>query len=142
MSHFLTFVLVPPGEPDAARRAREMLLPYFAPDGPYSPENPSAKCDGFVVGGRFDGQLYGAEPEYNLTPAEFQKRYGLDVLRDEQNVRAASEVPDGVTPYAVVTPGGEWLDCERRDAAVWEAEVRRLLRLHADCVVVAVDCHC
>lgn len=142
MSHFLTFVLVAPGEADVARRAREMLEPYFAPEGLYAVANPSAKFDGFIIGGRFDGQLFGAEPEYNLTPAEFQKRYGLDVLRDEQNVRAASEVPAGLTPYAVVTPGGRWLDCERRDAAGWKAEVRRLLRLHADCTVVAVDCHC
>jgi hypothetical protein len=138
----LTFVLVAPGEADIARRAHEMLGPYFAPDGLYSAENPSAKFDACVIGGRFDGQLFDAEPMYNLTPAEFQKRYGLDVLRDEDNIRAASEVPTGLIPYAVITPGDEWLDCESRDAAGWKAEVRRLLRLHADCMVVAVDCHC
>lgn len=142
MSHFLTFVIVGPGEADPARRARELLAPYFAPDGPYSAENPSGKFDGYVVGGRFDGQLYGAAPMYGLTPAEFQRRYGADVLRDDDNIRAASEVPAGLTPYAVITPAGEWLDCEGRDAARWEAEVGRLLRLHADCRVVAVDCHC
>lgn len=142
MSHFLTFVLVAPAESDPARRARELLAPYFSPDGPHSFENPSAKFDGFVIGGRFDGQLYGAEPMYNLTPAEFQRRYGLDVLKDEANIRAASEVPSGLTPYAVVTPGGEWLDCEGRDSAAWRAEVRRLLALHAGCLVVAFDCHC
>lgn len=142
MSHFLTFVLVAPGEADAARRAHELLKPYFAPDGPHSDENASAKFDGFVIGGRFDGQLYDAEPVYSLTPAEFQRRYGLDVLEDADNIRAASEVPAGLTPYAVVTPGGEWLDCGNRDAAAWRAEVRRLLVRHSDCLVVAVDCHC
>ena len=142
MSHFLTFVLVRPGEADAAQRARELLAPYFAPDGVHAPDNASAKFDGCVVGGRFDGQLYGAEPMYNLTPAEFQRRYGFDVLRDGDNVRAASEVPAALTPYAVVTPEGEWLDCEGKDAARWRAEVRGLLRLHAACVAVAVDCHC
>lgn len=142
MSHFLTFVIVEAGADEAARRAHEMLAPYFASDGLYSGEKPRAKFDGCVIGGRFDGQLFGAEPEYNLTPAEFQRRYGLDVLRDEDNVRAASEVPAKLTPYAVVTPAGEWLDCEKKDAGVWRAEVRELLRLHARCVVVAVDCHC
>ena len=119
-----------------------MLAPFFASDGPYSGENPQAKFDGFVIGGRFDGQLFDAEPMYNLTPAEFQQRYGLDVLRDEDNIRAASEVPAGLTPYAVVTPAGEWLDCEKKDAARWRAEVKELLRLHVRCMVVAVDCHC
>jgi len=119
-----------------------MLTPYFAPDGLYSSDNPSAKFDGCVIGGRFDGQLRGAEPTYNLTPAEFQRRYGFDVLKDEDNISVASEVPAGLTPYAVVTPVGEWLDCENKDAAAWKSEVKRLLRLHADHLVVAVDCHC
>jgi hypothetical protein len=142
LSHFLTFVIVEAGAADAARRAYELLTPYFAPDGPHSGENPSAKFDGCVIGGRFDGQLFDAAPEYNLTPDEFQRRYGLDVLRDEDNMRAASEVPAGLTPYAVVTPAGEWLDCEDKHAARWTAEVKELLRRHARCVVVAVDCHC
>jgi hypothetical protein len=141
VSHFLTFVLVGPGEADPARRAHELLAPYFAEEM-YDPGNPSAKFDGYVIGGRFDGQLYGAEPQYNLTPAEFQRRYGLDVLRDEDNVRAAPDVPAELTPYALVTPEGAWLDRENKDAARWRAEVRGLLRLHADAVVVAVDCHC
>ena len=142
MSHFLTFVIVEDGAADPAQRAHEMLAPYFASDGLYSGENPSARFDGCVIGGRFDGQLFDAEPMYNLTPAEFQQRYGLDVLREEENIRAASEVPAGLTPYAVVTPAGEWLDCEKKGAAVWAAEVKGLLRRYADCMVVAVDCHC
>lgn len=142
MSHFLTLVLVRPGEADAAQRARELLAPYFAPDGVHAPANTSARFDGYVVGGRFDGQLYGAEPMYNLTPSEFQSRYGFDVLRDEHNMREASGVPAALTPYAVVTPEGAWLDCEGKTAAGWKAEVRELLRLHAGCVAVAVDCHC
>lgn len=142
MSHFLTFVIVEAEAADVPQRAHEMLAPYFASDGLYSVENPSAKFDGCVIGGRFDGQLFDAEPMYNLKPAEFQQRYGLDVLRDEENIRAASEVPAGLTPYAVVMPSGEWLDCEKKDSARWRAEVRELLRLHARCMVVAVDCHC
>jgi hypothetical protein len=142
LSHFLTFVFVAREEADVERRVRELLGPYFAPDGVYPSGSRRAKCDGYVIGGRYDGQLFGAEPEYGLTPAEFQKRYGLDVLRDEQNIRPASEVPEGLVPYAVVTPEGAWLDCEKRSAAGWAKEVKGLLLRYADCVVVAVDCHC
>ena len=142
MSHFLTFVLVGRGEGEVARRVRELLGPYFAPDGVHASGGPRAKCDGYVIGGRYDGQLFGAGPEYNLTPAEFQGRYGLDILKDDNNIRAAAEVPEGLVPYAVVTPEGAWLDCEKKGAAAWAAEVKGLLRRHADCLVVAVDCHC
>lgn len=142
MSHFLTFVLIGREDADVVRRVDALIGPYFAPDGVYSSGDARAKCDGYVIGGRYDRQLFGAEPEYNLTPPEFQERYGLDVLRDEDNIRPASEVPVGLVPYAVVTPEGAWLDCERKRAAVWAAEVRELLRRYADRVVVAVDCHC
>lgn len=141
MSHFLTFVFVAREEADVERRVREALAPYFAAEGVYSSVNPRAKCDGYVIGGRYDGQLFGAEPEYDLTPTEFQERYGFDVLKDENNIRSASEVPQGLVPYAVVTPEGAWLDCARKGAAVWAAEVKGLLRRYADCLVVAVDCH-
>jgi hypothetical protein len=142
MSHFLTFVFVGRVEADVAGRVRELMKPYFERDGVNPSDGRPAKCDGYVIGGRYDGQLFGAEAEYDLTPAEFQQRYGLDVLKDESNLRSASEVPEGLVPYAVVTPEGAWLDCEKKGAAVWAAEVKELLRLHADCLVVAVDCHC
>lgn len=137
----MTFVLVDE-QTDVTRSVRELMQPYFAPEGAYMPENPRAKCDGYVIGGRYDGQLFGAEPEYNLTPLEFQERYGLDVLKDEKNIRPASEVSDGLVPYALVTPDGAWLDCEKKGAARWAAEVQGVLRRYADCLVVAVDCHC
>lgn len=142
MSHFLTFVLVGREDADVVRRVDALMGPYFAADGVSSSGDAGAKCDGYVIGGRYDGQLFGAEPEYNLTPAEFQERYGLDVLKDENNIRPASEVPEGLVPYAVVTPEGAWLDCERKGAAAWAAEVKSLLLRYANCVVVAVDCHC
>ena len=142
MSHFLTFVLVGREESDVERRVRELMGPYFAAEGVYASGGGRAKCDGYVIGGRYDGQLFGAEAEYGLTPQEFQKRYGFDVLKDENNVRAASEVPEGLVPYAVVTLEGAWLDCEKKGARRWQEEVKGLLRRYADCLVVAVDCHC
>ena len=128
MSHFLTFVFVAREESDVERGVSELMGPYSAPEGACPSGNTRAKCDGYVIGGRYDGQLFGAEPEYGLTPAEFQGRYGLDVLKDENNVRPASEVPEGLVPYAVVTPEGAWLDCERKGAAGRAAEVKGLLR--------------
>ena len=142
MSHFLTFVFVAHEESDVGQRVRELMGPYFAAEGVDAAGETRAKCDGYVIGGRYDGQLFGAEPEYNLTPAEFRGRYGLDILKDENNIRPASEVSEGLVPYAVVTPEGAWLDCERKSAAVWAAEVKGLLRRYAGCLVVAVDCHC
>jgi hypothetical protein len=142
LSHFLTFVFVPREDSNVERRVWELMGPYFAAEGVYASGDARAKCDGYVIEGRYDGQLFGAEAEYGLTPGEFQERYGLDVVKGENNVRAASEVPEGLVPYAVVTPEGGWLDCERKGAAAWAAEVRGLLRRYANCVVVAVDCHC
>jgi hypothetical protein len=142
MSHFLTFVLVERGEADVAGKVRELMRPYFATDDGHSSGDRLAKCDGYVIGGRFDGQLFGAAAEYNLTPAEFQRRYGFDVLKDEQNIRAAPEVPAELIPYAFVTPEGAWLDRVKKGPAAWAAEVRELLRRYANCLVVAVDCHC
>lgn len=138
----MTFVIVGREAADARRKVDELLAPYFGEELADGSINPRFKCDGYVVGGRFDGQIYGAEPVYNLTPAEFQRRYGLDVIKPEDNLRAAAEVPADLTPYAVVTPRGEWLDCEGKRPAAWRAEVRRLLDEHADQLVAAVDCHC
>jgi hypothetical protein len=142
MSHFLTFVFIARKESEVERKVRELMGPYFAADGVYMSGDARAKCDGYVIGGRYDRQLFGAEPEYGLTPSEFQGRYGFDVLKEEENVRPASEVPAGLVPYAVVTPEGAWVECGKKGAAVWAAEVKGLLRRYADWMVVAVDCHC
>jgi hypothetical protein len=98
------------------------------------------KCDGFVIGGRYDQQILGAPPMYNLTPPEFQKRYGLDVIRVEDNVRPAVDVPSSLIPYAVIAPGGEWFECN--DYADWPAKFAELIKQYSDQLVVAVDCHC
>lgn len=140
MSHFLTFVLVEREEGDPERRADELLWPYF--DDDRADRNSEPKCDGFTIGGRYDGQIYGAPPMYNLTPTEFQKRYGLDVVKPADNIRAAADVPEDLVPYAIVTPQGEWFDCERKDREVWKTEARELLERYREFLVVAIDCHC
>jgi sensor domain CHASE-containing protein len=140
MSHFLTFVIVSRAEADVAQKAHDLLFPYF--DRAIAANKPRAKCDAFIIGGRFDQEIYGVEPMYDLTPDEFEQRYGMDVVKAENNIRPAAEVPKGLVPYAVVTPEGEWFDCENRDKERWRVEAEALLQRYANYLVVAMDCHC
>lgn len=140
MSHFLTFVIVSREEPDVEQQAHDLLYPYF--DRDLAASKPRAKCDAFIIGGCYDQEIYGVEPMHNLTPDEFEQRYGMDVVKAEDNIRPAAEVPKGLVPYAVVTPEGEWFDCENKDEESWKVEAEALLQRYANYLVVAVDCHC
>jgi len=93
MSHHLAVVLVDPeqSEEEIEHQANSLLYPH---SNVGDPEKEDFKCDGWVIGGRFDGQIYGARPEYGLSPKEFQKRYGFDVLKAESNIRAVSSIPE------------------------------------------------
>jgi hypothetical protein len=142
MSHFLTFVFVEPQEDDHARRAEELMTPYFHAGGAYNSGNPMTKCDGFFIGGRYDQEIFGVEPMYNLTPDQFEERYGFDVVKAKNNIRLAPEVPRQLIPYAIVRPDGSWLDCERKAKAEWASEVGEVLQRYGEHYVVAVDCHC
>jgi hypothetical protein len=140
MSHFLTVVLVDPKEAAPADAAKALMRPYFAPDLGDAP--PEAKCDGFRIGGQSDGDIWGKEQHYNLTPDEYQARYGLDVVRTEDNIRPVSELRPGLVPFAAVTPDGRWHDCEGKEDVQWEAEWSALLRQYSGHLAVAIDCHC
>jgi hypothetical protein len=140
MSHFLTFVIVSPGEANIEQRINLLVDPYFDNEEREQTADDQIKCDGFVIGGRYDQEIFGVEPTHNLTPPEFEKRYGLDVIRIEDNVRPARDVPRKLIPYAIVTPKGEWF--ERNDYEDWPAKVEQLLQEHDQYLVVAVDCHC
>jgi hypothetical protein len=154
MSHFLTLVLVGGAEPDPARKSHELMMPYFEfdvdnddeddEDGEDDEDNPltKAKCDGFVIGGRYDGAIWGKEQHYNLSPTEFQKRYGFDVIRTDDNIRPISELVDDLVAYAIITPDGKWYDCEKKTREEWLQEFQQILKQHQDCVAVAIDCHC
>ena len=140
MSHFLTFVFVSPNEANIEQRVNELVDPYFDNEDREESPDDQIKCDGFVIGGRYDQEIFGVEPRYNLTPPEFEKRYGLDVIRVEDNVRPARDIPKKLVPYAIVTPQGEWFECN--DYQDWPARVQQLLLEHNEYLVVAVDCHC
>lgn len=138
MSHTLALVLVPAGEPDPAGRATGMLKRYWISDLADKYDlNPEAKCDGFTIGGRYDGKIWGKPQDYDLTPAEFQARYGFDVVTDDDNIRPVGAlVPvEDLRVGAIVTPDGTWHDCGTEEVA------RELLAEHGDCLAVAFDCH-
>jgi hypothetical protein len=138
MAHFLAIVLVEPGGPEPAAAAEARMMPYFDRDL----LGPAARCDGFTVGGQYDGELWGREQHHTLAPAEFRARYGLDVVRPEDNIRPVAAIRPGLIPYAVVTPDGAWRDCEGKDDTAWAAEWSALREEFRDHLAVAVDCHC
>ena len=139
MAHFLTLVLLDPDEPDYVASADARLRRYFSRDLGASED---AKCDGFVIGGRFDGDIWGKEQHHDLTPAQYQARYGLDKIKTEDNVRPVFDLRDALVPFAVVMPDGAWRDAEGKSDEDWEAEWRALRDAHRFHVAVAFDCHC
>ncbi len=144
MSHTLALVLVPAGEPDPAARATALMERYWISDlADKYDHNPEAKCDGFTIGGRYDGIIWGKEQNYNLTPAEFQERYGFDVVTDDDNIRLVGQlVPvEQLRVGAIVTPDGAWHGWTRKTGDTWDDTARELLAQHGDCLAVAFDLH-
>ena len=140
MSNFLTFVFVSPDEANIEQRVNALVDPYLYYEDREPIDEDQIKCYGFVIGGRYDQEIFGVEPMHNLAPPEFEKRYGLDVIRIEDNVRPAPEVPRKLIPDAIVTAAGEWFEGNESDD--WPAKVEELLQEHNQYLVVAVDCHC
>jgi hypothetical protein len=144
VTHFLTLVLVDGSDPDPVARARHMMRRFWA-DEPLDEAGqriPDWKCDGFVVEGRYDGEIWGKEQHYNLTPDQFQQRYGLDVVRPEDNVRPVSELVPDLLPFAVVTPDGDWVDRDGVSEQAWRTAFRALRAKYNERIAVAIDCHC
>jgi hypothetical protein len=145
MSHFMTLVLVDEAEPDPVARAEGLMAAYWGSeffDEETGCRLAHVKCDGFVVGGQYDGVIWGKEQHYNLKPGDYQRRYGLDVVRPEDNARPVSRLVPDLLPYAVITPDGEWFERDRLSEQAWRDEVRSLLDRNATRMAVAIDCHC
>lgn len=144
MSHFLALVLVDESDPDPAARAESTMMKYRA-DERFDDNGQRVadwKCDSFVIGGRYDGEIWGKEQHYNLRPDEFQRRYGLDVVEPEDNIRPVAELVPDLLPFAIVLPEGRWIDWEGKAEQAWREEVRELLAEHGGRIAVAIDCHC
>jgi hypothetical protein len=142
MAHFLALVLVEAGDPDPIARAERMMAAYWVADLADRARKPEARCDGFVVGGRYDGIIWGKEQHHDLSPDEFRRRYGLDVVRPEDNVRPVAQLVPELLPYAIVTPVGGWVDRGGESVEGWRGVVDALLARHREHLAVAIDCHC
>jgi hypothetical protein len=150
MSHFLTLVLLPADTPDPAERGEQVMERFWIADladrwdpdddsdeGRILPGMENAKCDGFIIGGRYSGDILGREPHYVVKDG----REYIDP-RAEDNICLAGKAASDTAPYAVVTPDGCWHEWTRETAGSWDAIARDLLARHSDCVAVAFDCHC
>jgi hypothetical protein len=113
---------------------------YREPDGDVA--RPPYKFDYCIIGGRYDGLITGKEQHYNLSPDEFEKRYGVDVITPEANRCGVLDLPADIVPDAIVTPDGTWHDDLGQPWNDWEREARRILHQHSTHQAVALDCHC
>lgn len=111
--------------------------------------NPDARFDWYVIGGRWDGAVLG-----RLT-----KHDPYDETRARHNVISTTALAgapylEDLLPHCVVTPDGSWHECETlvvegwmnwrletKDEDAWLREVRDLLARHPDHRVVGVDIH-
>ncbi|MGI9404814.1 MAG: hypothetical protein ACR2O4_00460 [Hyphomicrobiaceae bacterium] len=139
MAHFLTVVIVGANVPAPVELAENFMRAYFSPDLALSPD---AKCDGYTIGGRYDGMLFGKEQNYNLTPSEFESRYGFDAVRQEDNAWPVAGVISDILPFAVIAPDGAWFDRDNKPDEQWRKESLAILEEYPDHLAVAFDCHC
>jgi hypothetical protein len=140
MSHFLTLVIVNSTEANPGAKAKALMKPYCDPY--YNMTPLQRKCEYFVIGGQYDGIIWGKEQHYNLSPQEFQRRYGLDVVQVEDNICPISAIVPELIPYAIITPDGAWHDCAAQSHEEWIQEYHNILHQHQEKLVVAIDCHC
>ena len=151
MSHFVTVVLVPPSVPrehleDAVAR---MLAPFDEnlPAAAQGPSPHDGKWDWHVIGGRWDGWLYGPERHEAAPNASAGSTIG-------NNARIVRDIPmedPFYLPFAVLTPEGHWHEVGRMGAFAlvreemprdqWHRFVQGLYAAYPDHVAVAVDCH-
>jgi len=106
--------------------------------------NEQAEWDWYRIGGRFDGLLTGIERPstdrgFNFAASHEQLEYNALLCRDIR--------PD-FSPYAVLTPDGEWhaggwsyMDPSDEQAAEWNRQVRAWFDQYPNNWAVGVDCH-
>jgi hypothetical protein len=134
--------------------------------------NPNEKWDWYEVGGRYTGVLDSYDPtadpdnwetcrlchgtgqrtdmvvESGCNLCHGSGRALKDQLKPHPgDTCPAAELPTDYTPYAVVTPIGEWYEIAQPGyhGMVWEeqwmAQVRDLLQRHSDCLATIADVH-
>lgn len=114
MSHELVLIFLDPDTPE--RKIEDAVDKLMEPHSDVrDPNNPDAKCDGWIIGGRFDKMIFGVQPEYGLSPEEFQKRYGMrfEHVKVISNVRPVSEMPEDFFREVdvILSADGKWNSC-------------------------------
>jgi|GEM_PF-5907103 len=155
MSHELLVVLLPSSvsNEDIEKAVNALVRPHSDLD---DADRPDSRCDGWVIGGRFDGSVYGRPLEYGLSVEEFQARYGFDYEKVEQgsNVRPVCQIEEAfwIETNAFLTPNGIWTSCfdpQFKDLAFenptngpkWKHFLSTMVASHQDSLAVVVDVH-
>lgn len=110
--------------------------------------NPHSKWDWWVIGGRWDGDLAGAE---QLDDGQGGFNFGDEFHTVERNVvRLADSKPSGA-PYAFLTPEGEWvakgemgwwgISHGDAEAEEWEDTWTKVRQEYGENFAVQLDCH-
>lgn len=119
----------------------------------FSETNPEGKWDWCVIGGRWDGWIFGPDQERASRDAK-GFNFGDEHHTVENNTRPVHDIPiddPHYVPFAVVTPDGEWHEAGTMNmwAIVtdaispdeWHKQVKDVLAQYPNNLAVAVDCH-
>lgn len=113
-----------------------------------STSNEKAKWDWWRIGGRWDGFML-ALPGIDDGKGGFN--FGDEFESLKRNSCPVPEIKMKTTPFAVLTPDGEWHErgdmgwwgnvSDEKDKDVWWREYRELLATWKECTAVSVDVH-
>jgi hypothetical protein len=117
--------------------------------------NPDAKWDWYVVGGRWDGQI---QNKYQEDPEDQGFNFGDEHHQVQRNIVSVKDflellktVPDEVSPFAILTPEGEWVERgemgwfgiahKEKSRGSWTKDVAAIVARYPDAYLLGVDCH-
>lgn len=116
--------------------------------------NPDAKVDWWVIGGRWDGWIFGPEREKACSDKEGGFNFGSEHQQLENNCRRVSEIPIDdpyYVPFAILSPELEWVEkgsmgwfgvvTEEASDEQWHKTVKKVLAKYPNHLAIAVDCH-
>ena len=158
MSHYSTIIIMSKGDFENGYQAHleKMLVPYDEnqevepykdKDGEMTTYNPKSKWDWWRIGGRWDGTLIGERRDggdggFNFSAEHEQAKH---------NSCKVSEIKEGLIPFAIITPDGEWNErgnmgwwgcvANEKPGEEWESIVSKIYEAHSDCVAVLCDLH-
>lgn len=116
--------------------------------------NPDTRWDWWVIGGRWDGYLFGPKQQEASCDKEGGFNFGDEHHTPENNCRPVAAIPIDDThyvPFAILTPENEWVEqgemgmwanvSNEKDFAQWHGIVKDVLAKYPEHLAVAVDCH-